>query len=100
MWLRLCLTPLLVLTIAVPRNAAAPADTDLKRGFTQTVQPFLNTYCTSCHGGAKPAAQLDLRQYSTTESVVQDFSRCNRVLARLTAREMPPKQAKQPPDEA
>ena len=57
-------------------------------------------YCTNCHGGAKPAAQLDLRQYSTVESVVQDFSRWNRVLARLTAREMPPRQANQPPDQA
>jgi len=95
------LTPVLLLgCIAAPMNAAAPADTDLKRGFTQTVQPFLNTYCTICHGGAKPAAQLDLRQYSTTESVIQDFSRWNRVLARLTAREMPPRQTSQPPDQA
>src|SRR5258708_31377842 len=101
MWPRLFLTPVLLLgCVAGPMNAAAPADADLKRGFTKIVQPFLNTYCTSCHGGAKPAAQLDLRQYSTTESVVQDFSRWNRVLARLTAREMPPKQVNQPPDQA
>src|SRR6266849_3872901 len=98
---RLFLTPLLVLgCIAVPMNAATPSDADVERGFTQTVQPFLNSYCTGCHGGAKPAAQLDLRQYSTTESVVQDFSRWNRVLARLTAKEMPPKAMKQPPDGA
>jgi hypothetical protein len=98
---RLFLTPLLVLgCIAVPMNAATPSDADVERGFTQTVQPFLGAYCTSCHGGAKPAAQLDLRQYSTTESVVRDFSRWNRVLARLAAKEMPPKAMKQPPDEA
>src|SRR5205823_2107753 len=81
-------------------NAGAPADTDLARGFTQTVQPFLTTYCTSCHGGPKPAAQLDLRQYSSMESVVQDFSRWNRVLARLSAREMPPRPMNQPPGQA
>ncbi len=81
-------------------SAVTPEDSGVKRGFTQTVQPFLETYCTSCHGGARPAAQLDLRQYSTVESVVQDFSRWNRVLARLTAKEMPPKQANQPPDQA
>src|SRR5258706_8908473 len=104
---RLFLTPLLVLgCVSVPMNAASPAgpaDFDVERGFTQTVQPFLNAYCTSCHGGATPAAQLDLRQYATAataESVIQDFPRWNRVLARLTAREMPPKQMKQPPDEA
>jgi hypothetical protein len=98
---RLFLTPLLVLgCIAVPMNAATRSGADVERGFTETVQPFLNSYCTGCHGGAKPAAQLDLRQYSTAESVVQDFSRWNRVLARLAAREMPPKAMKQPSDEA
>jgi mono/diheme cytochrome c family protein len=98
---RLLLTLLLTLgCIAAPMNAAAPAGSEVERGFTQTVQPFLNTYCTSCHGGAKPAAQFDLRQYSTAASVVQDFSRWNRVLARLTAREMPPKSTSQPSDQA
>src|SRR5256885_17087306 len=98
---RLLLAPLLVLgCIAVPMNAAAPAVTDVERGFTQTVMPFVDAYCTSCHGGASPAAQLDLRQYSTKKSVVQDFPRWNRVLARLTAREMPPRSMKQPPDQA
>ena len=64
----------------------------------ETVQPFLNAYCTSCHGGGKPAAQFDLRQYTTAASVVQDFSRWNRVLARLAAREMPPTSMRQPSD--
>ena len=98
---RSLLTLLLVLgCIAVPMNAAPPGDSDPGHEFTETVRPFLATYCVTCHGGEKPAAQLDLRQYSTPESVVEDFSRWNRVLARLTAKEMPPKQMKQPPDEA
>ena len=66
-------------------KAAAPEVPDATRAFAQTVQPFLKTYCTSCHSGAKPAAQLDLTQYATVDSVVQDFSRWNRVLARLSA---------------
>ena len=99
---RLNLTPLLVLAcIAVPMNAAVPADdSDVQRQFTQTVQPFLNTYCTGCHGGPTPAAQLDLRQYTTTAAVVDDYTRWNRILARLSAKEMPPKQARQPADTA
>src|SRR6185312_5038188 len=44
-----------------------------------------------------PAAQLDLSQYATVDSIVRDFPRWNRVLARLSAGEMPPKQATQPP---
>ncbi|RPI48178.1 MAG: DUF1587 domain-containing protein, partial [Acidobacteria bacterium] len=85
--------------IAAP-PAPPQADADVERQFTETVRPFLNTYCTSCHGGEKPAAQLDLRQYSSTKSVVQDFSRWDRVRERLAAREMPPRQAKQPDEGA
>lgn len=81
-------------------NAAPPADASVERAFTDTVQPFLTAYCTSCHGGDKPAAQLDLRQYSTAESVVQDFSRWDRVLNKIAARQMPPPQAKQPSEKA
>ncbi len=98
---RTFLTPLVVAgCIAVPMNAAVPAAPDVGRGFDETVQPFLNTYCTTCHSGDKAPAQLDLRKYATAESVVEDFGRWNRVLGRLTAREMPPRQAKQPPEEA
>jgi uncharacterized protein DUF1592/uncharacterized protein DUF1588/uncharacterized protein DUF1587/uncharacterized protein DUF1585/uncharacterized protein DUF1595 len=64
-------------------KAAAPQAPDVARAFAETVQPFLKTYCVGCHG-ANPAAQLD-------------FPRWNRVLARLSAGEMPPKQATQPP---
>src|SRR5215210_5177998 len=98
----LLLTPLLVLgTTGVPvMKAAAPVHADAARQFTETVRPFLAEYCISCHSGEKAAAQLDLRQYATTAAVVEDYSRWNRVLARLTAKEMPPKQMKQPPDAA
>jgi hypothetical protein len=97
MWSRLVLAWLLVLSgIAVPMKAGAPQAPDVTRGFAQTVQPFLKTYCVGCHG-AKPAAQLDLSQYATVDSIVRDFPRWNRVLARLSAGEMPPKQATQPP---
>jgi hypothetical protein len=95
---RVLLASLLVVSgIAVPTGAKAPEIPDAARAFAQTVQPFLRTYCTSCHGGAAPAVQLDLKQYETLDAVVRDFSRWNRVLARLSAGEMPPRQAAQPP---
>jgi Protein of unknown function (DUF1592)/Protein of unknown function (DUF1588)/Protein of unknown function (DUF1587)/Protein of unknown function (DUF1585)/Protein of unknown function (DUF1595)/Planctomycete cytochrome C len=81
-------------------KAAQAPHGDVERDFTETVRPFLTTYCTSCHGGEKPAAQLDLRQYGTAESVVEDYSRWNRILEKLSARQMPPQQAKQPSDRA
>src|SRR5262245_16811084 len=101
MWSRSVWAWLLVLSgIAVSMKAQAPPTPDPARAFAQTVQPFLETYCISCHAGARAAAQLDLTQYTTVDAVVQDFSRWNRVLARLSANEMPPRPATQPPDRA
>src|SRR5262245_1685610 len=101
MWSRILLAWILVLNgIAVPMRAQAPQPSDTTPAFAQAVQPFVKTYCAGCHGGARPAAQLDLTQYGTVDSVVQDFSRWNRVLARLSAKEMPPRTATQPPDPA
>jgi mono/diheme cytochrome c family protein len=98
---RLVLSALLVLECFVaPTMQAAQNGADPDRELTDTVRPFLNTYCIGCHGGEKPAAQLDLRPYATTESVVQDFARWDRVLARLDAKEMPPRLAKQPSEAA
>src|SRR4029453_8597507 len=100
MWARLSLAWLLFLgCIAVPTNSAAPQTPDATPAFVQTVQPFLKTYCTGCHGGAKPAAQMDLTQYTRVDAIVRDFSRWNRIRDRLSAGEMPPKQATQPPDQ-
>src|SRR5205814_4700649 len=98
----LLLSTLLILGgIGMPMNAAAPRSADdADSGFTQTVRPFLQAYCTGCHGGAKPAAQLDLKRYESAQSAIDDFSRWNRVVARLSAREMPPKSANQPSDQA
>src|SRR5438128_6972202 len=69
--------------------AAEPTNSDLERRFAQTVRPFLTSYCIGCHGGAAPAAQFDLRAYSTMAAVIQDYSRWNLVLEKLTASQMP-----------
>src|SRR5262245_23762767 len=81
-------------------HAAGDGNFRLERRFTETVRPFLISYCTGCHGGGSPAAQFDLQQYSTTAAVVRDYPRWNLVLEKLTAREMPPKEVKQPPQNA
>src|SRR5690242_390241 len=82
--------------IAVPWAHGADTNSDLDRRFKQTVRPFLASYCTTCHGGTAPAAQFDLRQYTTAAAVVQDYPRWNLVLEKLSAKQMPPKQMKQP----
>jgi hypothetical protein len=80
------------------QNAANPTDADLARRFNQTVRPFVTTYCAGCHSGPSPAASFDLQHYTTLESVVADFAHWALVLRKLTAREMPPKEMKQPPE--
>jgi hypothetical protein len=80
--------------------APPPADADIEQQFTRDVRPFLDTYCTSCHGGAKPAAQLDLRQFGSVDSVIEDFTRWDRLRDKLAAHQMPPRQARQPAESA
>src|SRR5271155_1758179 len=88
-------------TVAIPLACGAEVTgADLERGFAQTVQPVLSRYCIGCHSGATPSAQLDLKAYSTVETVVQDYPRWAQVLEKLTAKEMPPKGAAQPPAES
>ena len=77
-----------------PAFAAEPA---LERDFTQTVRPFINEYCVGCHSGKSPAAQLDLKAFTTVTSVVQDFSHWNLLMERMERQEMPPKPMPQPP---
>src|SRR5260221_8023485 len=81
-------------------RGANPADSTLERGFTQTVRPFLARYCIGCHGVSTPAAQFDLRPYSAMSEVVRDYPRWTQVMERLSVKEMPPKQAPQPPADA
>jgi len=62
----------------------------LEHTFNGRVQPFIKTYCFSCHSGESPRAGLDLSSYKNLEAVTKDLSRWSRVAERLTAAEMPP----------
>jgi Protein of unknown function (DUF1592)/Protein of unknown function (DUF1588)/Protein of unknown function (DUF1587)/Protein of unknown function (DUF1585)/Protein of unknown function (DUF1595) len=92
------LFPFVLGCIAIsPLFAADGNNPDLERKFSQTVRPFLTRYCIGCHGGDTPAAQFDLRPYSTMSAVVRDSAHWALVLGRLSAGEMPPKPLPQPP---
>ncbi|MBM3813694.1 MAG: DUF1592 domain-containing protein [Acidimicrobiia bacterium] len=81
------------LTIAAPTILASEAT------FAQTIKPFLASYCAGCHSGQTAAAQLDLRQYNSADTVLRDYIRWNLVSDKLASGEMPPKEVKQPPAE-
>jgi len=88
------LSPVLV-ALALP--GARAADSALEQRFTHTVRPFLDKYCVACHSGASPAAQLDLKAYTTLEQVVRDHPRWALLADKLAAQQMPPSPMPQPP---
>src|SRR5271167_457989 len=90
--------PVLLAVVAMPAPGAATHALD--RQFQQTVRPFVAKYCVGCHSGQTPAAQFDLKAYTTLDSVTREYPRWALVLTRLTAQEMPPKPMPAPPAEA
>ncbi len=83
--------------VVITAKAADRAEADLERRFTGTVRPFVEAYCVSCHGKEKPKAQFDLSPFSTMAAVTQDHARWALVLDKLSAKEMPPEEAKKHP---
>ena len=92
------LAPGILVLAAIP--AAPAADSALDQRFTQTVRPFVARYCIGCHSGSAPAAQFDLKAYTTLDSVVRDNARWALVADKLAAQQMPPAPLPQPPAEA
>ncbi|HWE50510.1 MAG TPA: DUF1587 domain-containing protein, partial [Bryobacteraceae bacterium] len=89
-----------LLALATAVSAADAASPVLDRQFEQTVRPFVTKYCIGCHSGQMPAAQFDLKSYTTVDMVTADYPRWALVMERLTAKEMPPKPMPPPPAEA
>jgi Protein of unknown function (DUF1592)/Protein of unknown function (DUF1588)/Protein of unknown function (DUF1587)/Protein of unknown function (DUF1585)/Protein of unknown function (DUF1595)/Planctomycete cytochrome C len=79
------------------QSGTADSAGDLERAFARSVQPFLQTYCVSCHGPEKHKAELDLSIYKNWNAVAKDHRQWERILERLRAGEMPPESAKQHP---
>src|ERR1044072_1490200 len=70
---------------------------ELERRFTDTMHPFLESYCFSCHGKEKQKGKLDLTPYATAQAVASDYRRWEVVLDKLKGEEMPPEEAKRHP---
>jgi hypothetical protein len=87
----------LLLAVSLSTPAATPS---LDHQFQQTIRPFVTKYCIGCHSGAMPAAQFDLKSYTSVDQVTADFARWSLLSDRLTAKEMPPKPMPAPPPEA
>jgi len=97
-YLRVLIPTVIVGALAIaPVQPAQPSDAALRRQFNETVRPFVTQYCFGCHGTKTPAAQFDLRLYSTMETVTADLSRWRQMHEKLSAGQMPPAKVPQPP---
>ena len=89
----------LMLTVTAVGSVARGQDEQravLEAEYARTVRPLLETYCIGCHGGQRPAAQMDLSGFATMASLVEDGRRWSQMLERLEAGDMPPEGVKHP----
>ncbi|MCZ6794551.1 MAG: DUF1592 domain-containing protein, partial [Planctomycetota bacterium] len=92
--------------LAVVLAAALPAAAGEKSGsrepgafrFAADFLPFLERYCTGCHGGKKKKAGLELDAYRDISTIQKDRQVWEKVLHMLLEHEMPPEEKRQPPE--
>ena len=86
-------------SMVLARAADLPAAA-LESQFNQKVQPFLTTYCVTCHGGKTPEAEFDMSAMTTMSALLKDGARWSTMLERMATEEMPPADAKRQPSAA
>lgn len=91
--MRRCATTLLVTWMAAANAFGAEQSS---ASFAKDVRPLLQKYCISCHGGARPKADLSLEKYTDETSVVNDRDMWDAIADQLQSRSMPPEGKPQP----
>ncbi len=64
--------------------------------FRETIVPFVTQFCGDCHSGPKAEKGLRLADFHTAQSLTDDRSTWKKVLEKLRAHTMPPKDATRP----
>ncbi len=89
---------LLLLVFQQPAVSGADrAERLLEQRFADTVQPFLESYCVSCHGAEKQKGKLDLRTHATPAGMATGYRHWEGILEKLQAAAMPPEEADRQP---
>ncbi|MDE0816223.1 MAG: DUF1592 domain-containing protein [Pirellulaceae bacterium] len=82
---------------------ACPAVVFSQDGFDQqfrsTVTPFLKRFCFECHSGNVVEGDIDFTDFTSVTDVRSEIKTWIKVRKVLQTRQMPPKDADQPPDE-
>jgi hypothetical protein len=95
------LLPLIIaLTVTLAASAPAPSQEPPERAvvYAKDVRPLLAKYCFSCHGSAKPKADLNLAAIRDEDVFVKPAI-WNTIRERLADGEMPPRDKPQPTNE-
>jgi hypothetical protein len=77
--------------------SAASATAQVAPGFAEKVKPFLQTYCTTCHGADVKKANLRLDTLGTDLTDEATFAKWVHVFDKVAAGKMPPRKSEQPP---
>src|SRR5690242_9783556 len=95
--LRALLLPALLTALAWPLSVHAQAkDGPAKVTYAKNIYPLLQKYCTKCHGGTKPSADLNLDILNDEASALKQKDLWQKVADMLRAGEMPPPKKPRP----
>lgn len=83
---------LIAQSLIPPASAAEEATSS----FSQSVVPFLRSYCVDCHGGDVPEGGVGLDNYQQSSRIQTDIEIWEKVLRMVTDRTMPPADMPQP----
>jgi hypothetical protein len=86
--------------VGLPRAwCAEPAKAAVAVTFEGQVKPFLANYCTTCHGGTKPRAGLNLETIPNEAAVANNPKLWKEVARLLRGHEMPPPRRRNRPSD-
>jgi hypothetical protein len=77
----------------------APLKPPDKAAFDKDIAPLVAKYCTTCHGGEKPKAGLNLEAFKDEAGVMKDRKTWEKVAENLRVKDMPPARKPQPTTE-
>ncbi|QDT37872.1 DUF1592 domain-containing protein [Stratiformator vulcanicus] len=95
--IRILSTICLIISICFALSEQSAAQ-DLQHGFAIKAQPFLENYCTGCHGKADefPEANFALGEFDSLEKVLIDREMWKKALDEIDSMNMPPEESDKP----
>ena len=88
----ICLLLLAALSVGAEEDEKAQSIAD----FDGEILPFVENYCIGCHQEDRAKGDLNIERFTTRDSVLDGLAVWQRIVKRIQANEMPPKDKKQP----